>query len=548
MGGQDGLRGYLYQGVVAIIKALDSEGWNYISVEFQTENDKVDIALLDSDRVVTAIQVKSSINLFEKRDVKTWINLLIDDVESDVYEVYLLGNPKEDTNIFINSIGQYYQGVDTQKMLDSLGDFIDIISDKKIRVTLLPINQDLLMANVRDALNQYIGKKGYEVNFKILDSLTKLIIGADMLLATGGKKISKIEYDDRIFEWLNSSCGNEIKTENSFSRVAAYFYLEGVFSEYISPISFRELSGYKNYVKRQDNIIQRYIDIMCKLDVNSEDTDYEINGRTLTPITELEWTEHIPGIAYRVDDKIVEFVENIISNFLGMKLDESFWNFGNLVRKKGIQGEDYLVGTVNQKKKERLLWELLPKLSDRIQSENYAMAFETVSILPIAIRNYGNVADQKVMLTIKIPKEKIISLDYNEVVQNLCPNIDVAKSIADSDITRNMWIPVGDENIGWEGIASSFNDIDTRRIVSPNNLNVQKEKVLDDLEYYTKYDVSEDEKFIIIKTEVDNIRPDENIALEKYLVFRSIEKGTVIRYSIISQNIPRKIEGKLIVG
>lgn len=131
LGGQDGLRGYLYQGVVAIIKALNSEGWNYISVEYQTENDKVDIALLDSDRVVSAIQVKSSINLFEKRDVMTWIEQITDDVESSVYEIYLLGNPKEDTNIFINSISQYYNGINTKKMQDSLGDFVDVIGEKK---------------------------------------------------------------------------------------------------------------------------------------------------------------------------------------------------------------------------------------------------------------------------------------------------------------------------------------------------------------------------------------------------------------------------------
>lgn len=44
-------------------------------------------------------------------------------------------------------------------MQDSLGDFVDVIGEKKINVTLLPINQDSLVASVRDILNQYIGKK-----------------------------------------------------------------------------------------------------------------------------------------------------------------------------------------------------------------------------------------------------------------------------------------------------------------------------------------------------------------------------------------------------
>lgn len=548
LGGQDGLRGYLYQGVVAIIKALNSEGWNYISVEYQTGNDKVDIALLDSDRVVSAIQVKSSINLFEKRDVMTWIEQITDDVESSVYEIYLLGNPKEDTNIFINSISQYYNGVITKKMLYSLGNFVDVISKKKINVTLLPINQDFLVASVRDILNQYIGKKGYEVSFSILDSLTKMIIGADMLLATRGQKISKAEYDERIFEWLNLSCGNGLKTENSFACITACFYWEGVFSESINPINFRDLSSYKKYIEKQNDTIRKHIDIMCNLDVNAEDVSYEIDGKTYTPIKETELTAHIPGVVYKVDGEIVEVIENIVSTYLNIQLDKSFWDFGDLMKKKVIQGKDYLVGTVNQKRKEQLLWELLPKLSNRVQSENYASAFENVSILPLVIRNNGSIANQKVMITIKIPKKKITPFNYDDAIKKLCPSVDVAKGIIESDITRNMWIPIEDENIRWEGISFIYNDVDTRVLIHPDSLQVQKEKILKDLEFYTKYETSEDEDYIIVKTEVDNIRPDENIALEKYLIFRRIEAGTVIKYSIISQNIPKKIEGELFVG
>ena len=218
------------------------------------------------------------------------------------------------------------------------------------------------------------------------------------------------------------------------------------------------------------------------------------------------------------------------------------------MKKKVIQGKDYLVGTVNQKKKEQLLWELLPKLSDRVQSENYASAFENISILPLVIRNNGSIANQKVMITIKIPKKKITLFDYDDAIKKLCPGVDIAKGIIDSDITRNMWTPIEDENIRWEGISFTYNDVDTRVLIYPDSLQVLKEKILNDLEFYTKYEISEDEDYIIVKTEVDNIRPDENIALEKYLVFRSIEAGTVIKYSIISQNIPRKIEGELFVG
>ena len=56
MGGQDGVRGYVYQGIVAIIKALGENGWNKISVEYNSAKDKVDIALLNDEIIVVLCQ------------------------------------------------------------------------------------------------------------------------------------------------------------------------------------------------------------------------------------------------------------------------------------------------------------------------------------------------------------------------------------------------------------------------------------------------------------------------------------------------------------
>lgn len=48
---------------------------------------------------------------------------------------------------------------------------------------------------------------------------------------------------------------------------------------------------------------------MSKLDVNAEDVSYEIDGKTLMPMKETELTAHIPGVVYKVDDKIIESIE-----------------------------------------------------------------------------------------------------------------------------------------------------------------------------------------------------------------------------------------------
>lgn len=181
MGGQAGIRGYVYQGIVAIIRALGESGWNKISVEYNSPMDKVDIALLNEDVLASAIQVKSSINLFSKKHIIEWVDSLISDVSAKSYEVILLGNPDDSANVFINSVEQYYCGEDTQKMRNSLNGYETVLDSNKIKIRLLPFDVDILLANVRDVLNQYIESKGYTVKHSVLVKLSQMILGADMM-------------------------------------------------------------------------------------------------------------------------------------------------------------------------------------------------------------------------------------------------------------------------------------------------------------------------------------------------------------------------------
>lgn len=73
MGGKEGGRGYLYQGIVAVLEALRRNDWDRIYIEFPTEGDKVDIALKSADTITDAIQVKSTVNSFSKGDISKWL-------------------------------------------------------------------------------------------------------------------------------------------------------------------------------------------------------------------------------------------------------------------------------------------------------------------------------------------------------------------------------------------------------------------------------------------------------------------------------------------
>ena len=101
-GGQGGSRGYIFQSVAALIDCLERNDWDEIKVEPKTEKDKVDIQLYSKGEILSAIQVKSSLNNFKKSDVQEYLDAAKDDAPNakEVY-IYLI------TDKYTTAIKQY---------------------------------------------------------------------------------------------------------------------------------------------------------------------------------------------------------------------------------------------------------------------------------------------------------------------------------------------------------------------------------------------------------------------------------------------------------
>ena len=89
MGGKEGSRGYVYQGIVAVLESFSLSFWDKIYVEFPTDDDKVDIALSFGNNIVRAIQVKSTNNTFTPQQIKQWIRDLTNDYEYKCFFIYI---------------------------------------------------------------------------------------------------------------------------------------------------------------------------------------------------------------------------------------------------------------------------------------------------------------------------------------------------------------------------------------------------------------------------------------------------------------------------
>ena len=92
-GGATAQRGFIFQSIIAMIECLERNDWDEIKMEPETDLDKVDFVLRKNGAILSAIQVKSSINSFSDTAVKRWLKKLIEDApDAEEYCLYLVGD------------------------------------------------------------------------------------------------------------------------------------------------------------------------------------------------------------------------------------------------------------------------------------------------------------------------------------------------------------------------------------------------------------------------------------------------------------------------
>ena len=157
MGGKEGGRGYLYQGIVAVLEALRRNDWDRIYIEFPTEGDKVDIALKSADTITDAIQVKSTVNSFSKGDISKWLKDIITDYPCQRYCLVLIGNCAVSAVDFMNAITKFQTGkldATGKKQLEKFE--TQLLKDINVDFKVLPFDPDSLKSLVREALWKYL--------------------------------------------------------------------------------------------------------------------------------------------------------------------------------------------------------------------------------------------------------------------------------------------------------------------------------------------------------------------------------------------------------
>lgn len=185
MGGKEGGRGYLYQGVVAVLEALKRDDWDRIYVEFPTEGDKVDIALKSVDKITDAIQVKSTVNSFEKGEISKWLTDIIADYPCQRYRLVLIGNCAASAENFINAVRKFQADKLDETAKRHLGTFETTLLDGiELDFKVLPFDSDDLKSLAREAFWGYTYEAGHSLERPQASLLVDAMIEEQLLQST----------------------------------------------------------------------------------------------------------------------------------------------------------------------------------------------------------------------------------------------------------------------------------------------------------------------------------------------------------------------------
>ena len=200
MGGKEASRGFLYQAFASVLEAICQKNWDKIYIEFDSKDDKVDIALEKNNRIFKSIQVKSTINTFSKNSLNKWLQELIsDDVGSTEFELFLIGQCDNNAVKFINSIHKLqHNKLDNEAQISLNGFDTNIIQGRKIVFKLLPFNIDILKKIVRDSLSQYISHRNLTMTFDQTSFIASATVNDQMISSTHGNGIDRKTFDEEL--------------------------------------------------------------------------------------------------------------------------------------------------------------------------------------------------------------------------------------------------------------------------------------------------------------------------------------------------------------
>lgn len=254
MSGKDGNRGYIYQGMVAILEALQNIEWDYIELEPNSLKDKIDVIITNKEKIMSVIQIKTTINSFGSRNFIDWIKEMVDDIkDAPIYKLVVVGNLKKSGDDFCKELRRFYDIKNDDNVTSNyLTEIKEELSAARIVVKVLPCSTDYLEDGIMINIAKIYLKYTDQISMKSMQSICKEFICKILLDSIRSKRVSKKELDDIVEAYKNKNLsadnfGSFIDSVNDKkSNNIAFHYLNGNIGFYGREKEIKRLDAFLN--------------------------------------------------------------------------------------------------------------------------------------------------------------------------------------------------------------------------------------------------------------------------------------------------------------
>lgn len=522
MSGQDAIKGFVYQTIIAILDSLQDD-WKTILIEPKGQ-ERIDIIWTNEDDTEIAYQIKHSKNDFDKSKILDCISgLYKDHSTAKEYKVILIGSANNVTKSFFTNI--------KNTTIDDFAEKHKILHSKrdKIVVQFYPPDIKLILDAIITRLERFLENKGKKTELSLRELIAKRLVADFLLLSSVGQVLTKTQFESELLKWIKGKYPH-------IDNLSLAFYLTNKisFSDTFSALKVQEIVDHE-YVKAKKKILLNLIE-----KVNSYSLSEEKINRDC------------------VDEYDQRLIKRRVLKYLNQEIGDDFFNFGGLEVSRRFSefslfyNIEYL-GKEDEKEKMRLFNKFKYQLENFHDLFRFWKKIQQFYFLPIVLKNEGNTYQNGLVIKLIIPENvKLVEpLNFSVPKQNeILKELNQENSVLANSI-RHFKDSVVNESLTKKWISTDFDfdeKLELERMISLNlydETKFQEERFYKLLNYYFDFLIFHDrEGRTIVEFEIEELKAKEAISLPSFIFFKAKDDFS-ISYEIISNNLPQKVEGIL---
>jgi len=556
MGGREGSRGYLYQAIASVLNSLNENNWEYVQLEPDSQNDKIDVMWEYGDGTKKATQIKSSYNNLPQADIKNWLEELINDAEdANHLSLLLIGTCSDTTKKYINRINKLKS---TDPIVgDELSDIIKSRLDN-ISIQLENFDQEAMETKINVALDRFLEGKGNSVSYSIREMMVGAIIHTFFRFSTNGQKVSREAFEQKILEWVNFNFPQVKGANLAKKNLLVYFYLKQKvdFSTRFEGLNFKFYNP--PYVKRLKEELLAVMNDIKDVDLSVEDMEF-VNKEALSSAAQglglglrfktKNLFQDIPksdtNNAEISDEEKEKYIVKT-RNLLEESIQKDFFCVGELKvgssSRQSIIPSTSLFGTDLEKKKWKLIKTFIQELNYLEMVINYLEYLNSFFVIPLVLKNEGEVFDEDIKVTLHFPESVTVATKDSFEAPN---SIDFINLLIGTGGMFNRVMRHHEDSKVMENVNPNTNFqtpiMDPREVVK---LEPNKKKFRKYLDSFHNCEVFTESNSTIIKYCFDKLNVSDSISFPTYILVNANDSFE-IKYEITSKNLNSLIKGKL---